>query len=720
MPIDFDSDIFQDFLQEAGELLESLNELLVDLESSPDDPELLNAVFRAFHTIKGGAGFLGINSVVELCHRSEDLFGVIRDGRLTLTESVMDPVMAAVDELNAMFEALHASEEPDAAPAEILAQLEAILQEGGDPSAEQRATPTEPVDVEALEPEAVPIATFDIDAAASSDEDITDDEFDALLDQLDQPATGSEVIATTPAVPVLGGNPDDEITDDEFDQLLDHLDQSAAQAEPAVVAPAAPLLGGNPDDDITEDEFDQLLDMLDGNPTVEPFAVPAAATAAPVPETVPVPAPVAEKPQAADKEKKTAEKRERPVKGKKAAHSQKAETSVRVDTRRLDDVMNMVGELVLIRNRFDNLKQSISSEVVDRAISDLNLLTTDIQEVVMRLRMQPVRKVFSRFPRVVRDLARKLDRKVKLQLVGEETEVDKNLVEELADPLIHLIRNAVDHGVETPEVRVAAGKPVEGTIVLAAQQEGDHILLTIQDDGAGMNPETLRRLAVERGMMDQDTANQLSNRALYGLIFEPGFSTKKEISDVSGRGVGMDVVKTHINQLNGQIEIDSEIGMGTTISIQVPLTLAILPTLMVYIGEQNYAIPLPGIIELFEWHSVEVSQVGGREVVRLRDRTYPLIYASELLGGERTQSIDQRVLVIELAGHSLALVVDQVIGQEEVVIKPLGALLRGMPGYSGATITGDGRVAMILDVASMLEKQIGIDYNALNEEGMAA
>lgn len=338
----------------------------------------------------------------------------------------------------------------------------------------------------------------------------------------------------------------------------------------------------------------------------------------------------------------------------------------------------------------------------------------------MRLRMQPVRKVFSRFPRVVRDLARKLDRKVKLQLVGEETEVDKNLVEELADPLIHLIRNAVDHGVETPDIRLAAGKPAEGTIVLAAQQEGDHILLTIQDDGAGMNPEVLRRLAVERGMMDRDTADQLPNRAVYALIFEPGFSTKKEISDVSGRGVGMDVVKTHINQLNGQIDIDSEIGVGTTISIQVPLTLAILPTLMVYISGQNFAIPLPGIIELFEWHSVEVSQIGGREVVRLRERTYPLLYASELLGGERTQSLEQRVLVIELAGHSLALVVDQVIGQEEVVIKPLGTLLRGMPGYSGATITGDGRVAMILDVASMLEKQIGIDYNALGEEGMAA
>ncbi len=671
MSIDFDSDIFHDFLQEAGELLESLNELLVDLEESPEDPELLNAVFRAFHTIKGGAGFLGIDAVVVLCHRSEDLFGVIRDGRLTLTETVMDPVLAAVDVLNEMFESLHAAEEPQSAPPEIIAQLESMLQPGG-------AAPQAVVEQKASEPAVEsesqqPAVVFDMEAAAQSDEDITDDEFDALLDQLEQ-----------------------------------------SPQQTAAPASTMPLLEGDPDEDITEDEFEQLLDMLDGEPVSEVSAVS------------PPPAPVEQKPSATAPPKNTSEQKpkgERADKGErteKRASATKTESSVRVDTRRLDDVMNMVGELVLIRNRFDNLKQSISSEVVDRAISDLNLLTTDIQEVVMRLRMQPVRKVFSRFPRVVRDLARKLDRKVKLQLVGEDTEVDKNLVEELADPLIHLIRNAVDHGVETPEVRIAAGKPAEGTVVLAAQQEGDHILLTIQDDGAGMNPEVLRRLAVERGMMDQETANQLPNRALYGLIFEPGFSTKKEISDVSGRGVGMDVVKTHINQLNGQIEIDSEIGVGTTISIQVPLTLAILPTLMVYIAEQNYAIPLPGIIELFEWHSVEVSQVGGREVVRLRDRTYSLVYASELLGGGRIRSSEQRVLVIELAGHSLALVVDQVIGQEEVVIKPLGTLLRGMPGYSGATITGDGRVAMILDVASMLEKQVGFDYSMLNEEGKAA
>ena len=665
MGFDPDSDIFQDFLQEAEELLESLNEQLVELENNPDDPEVLNSVFRAFHTIKGGAGFLELTPIVTLCHRSEDLMGLAREGRLELTQSVMGPILAAVDELNAMFDALHSGEEPHDAPAEIVQQLEAMINPDAAVAATNEATEAEVVT------EKEPL--FDVEAAAQSDEEITDDEFEALLDQLEEgggAGSASTEEQESGVIESLQANPDEEITDDEFEQLLDALGEDA----PAAVEEVEPA--------------------------------PAAPVETPVPVVTDAPPP-----------KKSASSKPRL---KKPATPQKSETTVRVDTRRLDDVMNLVGELVLIRNRFDNLKQTLSSEIVDRAISDLNLLTTDIQNVVMRLRMQPVRKVFSRFPRVVRDLARKLDRKVKLQLVGEETEVDKNLVEELADPLIHLIRNAVDHGVETPEVRMAAGKSAEGTVVLSAEQEGDHILLTIQDDGSGMNPDVLRRLAVERGMMDQETADQLPNRALFNLIFEPGFSTKKEISDVSGRGVGMDVVKTHINQLNGQIEIDSELGRGTTISIQVPLTLAILPTLMVYIGNQNYAIPLPGIIELFELSFVEVSHVGGRETVRLRDRTYPLLYASEMLGKGRMHSTDQRVLVVELAGYSMALVVDRVVGQEEVVIKPLGTLLRGMPGYSGATITGDGGVALILDVAGLVSKSIGMDYSAFSEDGLAA
>lgn len=671
MAFDPHSEIFQDFLQEAGELLESLNEQLVGLESNPGDQELLNAVFRAFHTIKGGAGFLELGPVVELCHRSEDIFGLARDGALELTERVMDPVLAALDELNAMFDALQDGVEPVPAPG-VVARLEQILDPDSVTAAPRQEREGDP-------PREVSAGEHSTPAGSGG---------------------GAHLIQT------LQADGDGEMSDDEFEALLDHLDQGTTQEGTSSPEPLAPSPeGGNllahpsradGDEEMSDDEFEMLLDALQQD------------------------AP----PEREQKEKKgdpAAAGREDPSpRPKRVSAPQKIESSVRVDTRRLDDVMNLVGELVLIRNRFDNLKQTVSSDAVDHAISDLNLLTTDIQMVVMRLRMQPVRKVFNRFPRVVRDLARKLERKVGLQLIGEETEVDKNLVEELADPLIHLIRNAIDHGIESPQQRIAAGKPAQGTIVLSAEQEGDHILLTIRDDGAGMNPETLRQLAVERGMVDQEIAHQLSDHALFNLIFEPGFSTRREISDLSGRGVGMDVVRTHINQLNGQIEIDSRVGEGTVISIQVPLTLAILPTLMVYIGSQNYAIPLPGIVELFEMESVEVGRVGGHEVARLRGRTYPLVHASEMLGGERHSSPEQRVLVVELGGHALALVVEQVVGQEEVVIKPLGTLLQGMPGYSGATITGDGRVALILDIAGLVSRVTGIDYNAYAEDGVAA
>ncbi|MBT3198066.1 MAG: chemotaxis protein CheA, partial [Gammaproteobacteria bacterium] len=397
MASDPHSEIFQDFLLEAGELLESLNEQLVELESNPEDSEALNAVFRGFHTIKGGAGFLELTSIVELCHRSEDLFGLIREDKLKLTEAVMDPVLAAVDELNVMFEALQEGVEPEAAPVTIIQQLEAIL----NPSSVAEPEP---------KPEIQVIAETRGEAEADENEDISEDEFEALLDRLDGDedevggASGTEFVTDV----LLKGDPEKEFTEDEFDLLLDTLDEETVEVE--AVAAVTQVIPES-----------KAAEVLPSEPQSAPPTPPAAV------------------------EKAEVKKPKQKPSGKTPQHG-KSESSVRVDTRRLDDVMNMVGELVLIRNRFENLKQSISSEIVDRTISDLNLLTTDIQEVVMRLRMQPVRKVFSRFPRVVRDLARKLNRKVKLDLVGEETEVDKNLVEELADPLIHLIRNAVDHG----------------------------------------------------------------------------------------------------------------------------------------------------------------------------------------------------------------------------------------------------------------------------------
>ena len=383
------------------------------------------------------------------------------------------------------------------------------------------------------------------------------------------------------------------------------------------------------------------------------------------------------------------------------------ETTVRVDTARLDEIMNMVGELVLVRNRLATLKTRLGDDDVANAVANLDVVTADLQNSVMKTRMQPVKKVFGRFPRVVRDLARSLKKEIDLELHGEETDLDKNLVEALADPLVHLVRNAVDHGIESPEEREQAGKPRRGKVVLSAAQEGDHILLSIADDGRGMDPDVLRRKAVEKGMMDQEAADRLEDRECYNLIFHPGFSTKTEISDVSGRGVGMDVVKTRIAQLNGSVEIDSAYGQGSVIRVKLPLTLAILPTLMVVLGEQPFALPLSSVVEIFNLDLKRTNVVDGQLTIMVRERALPLFYLHKWLVNGGTGAVDSEVghvVVVNVGGKHVGLVVDYLIGQEEVVIKPLGSMLQGLDGMAGATITGDGKIALILDVPGLMRK----------------
>ena len=370
----------------------------------------------------------------------------------------------------------------------------------------------------------------------------------------------------------------------------------------------------------------------------------------------------------------------------------------------------MVGELVLVRNRLVSLATNSESEAMGKAISNLDVVTADIQGAVMQTRMQPIKKVFGRFPRVVRDLARSLNKDISLQLVGEETDLDKNLVEALADPLVHLVRNSVDHGIEMPADREAAGKPRTGNVTLSASQEGDHILLTIKDDGAGMDAEKLKKIAIGKGVIDHDQASRLSDTEAYNLIFAPGFSTKEEISDISGRGVGMDVVKTKITQLNGSVSIQSELGVGTILEIKVPLTLAILPTLMVVVGEQTFALPLAGVSEIFHLDLTKTNVVDGQLTIIVRKKAIPLFYLEHWLvkGADRTQRKAQgHVVIVQIGTQQVGFVVDSLIGQEEVVIKPLDALLQGTPGMAGATITSDGGIALILDVPNMLKHYAG-------------
>ncbi|HIE4189083.1 TPA: chemotaxis protein CheA [Stenotrophomonas maltophilia] len=600
-------DITADFIIEAQEILDRLGEQLVSLEQAPQDSDQLNAVFRGYHTLKGGAGFLGVTAMVELCHAAEEALGAARAGQAVLQAHHFDAAQQSLDYLQSMLDAVSSGTEPGYAPPDLIAQFDV---HGGAVAAPAAAA-----------------------APTAGDSDlITDDEFEALLDQLH------------------GGN------------------------APTAVAPAKKADDGL----ISEDEFEALLDQLHGGaaPGTKPAAVVAPAPIA-APRPVAAPAPAA-KPAA----KPLAE----------------AEHTVRVDTKRLDAIVNLIGELVLSRNRLKTLRARLRDEELDRAVSTLDIATARLQSAVMRTRMQPVGKVFSRFPKVARDVARSLKKEVDLELIGAETELDRNLVEALADPLVHLVRNAIDHGVEMPDLREAQGKPRMGHVRLSAQQEGDYVSIEVQDDGAGIDPEKLRAKAREKGLIDPEAAARLSSEECLHLVFLPGFSTKQQVTDISGRGVGMDVVQSRIRELSGQIQIQSELGRGSRFLIRVPLTLAILPTLLVQAGEDVYALPLARVMEVLHAPRTSLGWFDGRAVLDRRSHTLPLVDLRQWLDVTPAASPLLTIVVLQAGEARFGLVVDQVRGREEVVIKPLPKALRGLRGYAGATLIGDGRMALILDV----------------------
>ncbi len=703
MSIDTGDDILQDFLVESREILDALGGQLVELEQRGDDTELLNAVFRGFHTIKGGAGFLALEPLVEVCHRTEDLFNLLRNGERQVTAELMDHVLQALDVVNAQFDRLEAGERPDEAPAGLLRALEQLAETGTVSANGRESGPVSAV------PKEVPEQT------QPGPGDISDDEFEQLLDTLEEPGGQAHPEAGASADDAAAR--DDKITEDEFEAVLDQLHgkgkhQGVPERESVDQAAADAGNGGDAgrdDDLISEDEFEQLLDELHGKGR-GPVAQPTA--------------------DAADRHPDDA-----PASGRSSAHAPgptvgvledkaraaagRTETTVRVDTAKLDDIMNLVGELVLVRNRLSTLRQQVDDERLAPTVGDLELVTSDLQAAVMQTRMQPIKKVFGRFPRLVRDLARGLGKTIELEMRGEETDLDKNLVEALADPLIHLVRNSCDHGIESPEERSAAGKPATGRIKLSAEQEGDHILLIIADDGKGMDPDALRRKVVEKGLMDAETAARLDDTDCFNLIFTPGFSTKEEISDVSGRGVGMDVVKTRISQLNGTVDISSQLGVGTTLRIKVPLTLAILPTLMVTLDQRKFALPMSVVKEIFELDMSRTKEVDGRQVVMVRNKAMPLFFLDRWIqrindvqafgeegGNSRPQS--QQVVTVVLGHQPIGFVVDDVVGLEEVVIKPLGSMLQGLPGLAGSTITGDGRISLIIDIPGLVKSYGGM------------
>lgn len=709
MAFDVDEDILQDFLVEAGEILELLQEQLVDLENNPEDADLLNAIFRGFHTVKGGAGFLSLTELVDACHGAENVFDVLRTGKRQVTAELMDVILQALDSINEMFANVKAREPLEPAAPEVLEALHRLSK----PESEDEVA-SAPV---APEPDPIPEPEIISDASTDgSIDDITEDEFEALLDELHGPGGGPSVTKAAPAADLTDG--DEDITDDEFEALLDQLHGEGKFSSPSEApAPsvAKPATAQDDNDDITDDEFEALLDQLHGSgkgPSAAPPAAPKAeapkaepkAAAAPVAKAAPAKSTAKPSDDEDDKAAGTALR----AADKKAAVAPPAETTVRVDTKRLDQIMNMVGELVLVRNRLLSLGVNLNNEDMSKAIANLDVVTGDLQGAVMKTRMQPIKKVFGRFPRVVRDLARSLKKEINLNLVGEDTDLDKNLVEALADPLVHLVRNSVDHGIEMPDEREASGKKRTGTVTLSASQQGDHILLTIEDDGKGMDPDKLKDIAISRGVLDADAAARMSNEDAFNLIFAPGFSTKTEISDISGRGVGMDVVKTKINQLNGTVHIHSEKGVGTRLEIKVPLTLAILPTLMVIVGEQTFALPLAAVSEIINVDMSKTNTVDGQLTMIVRSKAIPLFYLKDWLHRSKAKvNVDRskgHVVVVQIGTQQVGFVVDALIGQEEVVIKPLDALLQGTPGMAGATITSDGGIALILDIPSLLKR----------------
>ncbi|MDX2299863.1 MAG: chemotaxis protein CheA [Xanthomonadaceae bacterium] len=664
----FETEILADFLLEAGELVAALGDQLLALEAAPDAPDLLNAVFRAFHTVKGGAGFLSVEPMVALCHRGEDLLNEARSGRVRLTPEHIDALLQALDHLQQMMRAMQEGTVPVPAPSALLERLSG-----------KAAAPAQSPAVETqVAPPPVPTPA----PAPAASADAVDQEFDALL---------AAVASESPGTPLKADEP---IDDSEFEALLDELYGSKGAPGKTVDSDA-----GRTAAPMTDDDFEALLDSLHGSGAAPGAVVPAPAPPVPVP--APVPAPVAAPTSTA----LTAA----PVPSRPAAagtgmarSAAPAEATIRVDTVRLDALVNLIGELVLVRNRLVSLTATSVDEAMERAVAELHRVADDLQLAVMRTRMLPVGKLFSRFPRIVRDLARQLGKQIDLVLEGEDTDLDRNLVDALADPMVHLVRNAVDHGIELPEARERVGKPATGTVRLIAAQEGERIIIRVRDDGRGMDAEVLRIKAVEKGLLVPDQAARLSEAECYDLIFLAGFSTRSEVSDISGRGVGMDVVKTRVGELGGTLVVDSRLGHGSEIRVSLPLTLATLRALMVRVCGRVFAIPMINVVEVFEFDRAAATRVDDREVIAHRQRALPLRFLAPWIDPQG--EVDMRsghVVVVHVGHRQVGCVVDEVLGREEMVVKPLGHLLRGVAGVTGATITGDGKVALVLDVAQL-------------------
>ncbi|MFP6106982.1 chemotaxis histidine kinase/response regulator CheAY2 [Helicobacter pylori] len=660
-------EIMEDFLIEAFEMNEQLDQDLVELEHNPEDLDLLNRIFRVAHTIKGSSSFLNLNILTHLTHNMEDVLNRARKGEIKITPDIMDVVLRSIDLMKTLLVTIRdtGSDTNNGKENEIeeaVKQLQAITSqnlEGAKETSGTKETPKEEAKEEAKEENKENKAKTPTAENTSSDNPLADE-------------------------------PD-----------LDYANMSAEEVEAEIER----LLNKRQEADKERRAQKKQEAKQEVTPTKE----------TPKTET-----PKAPKTETKAKAKADTEENKAPSIG--------VEQTVRVDVRRLDHLMNLIGELVLGKNRLIRIYSDVEErydgekflEELNQVVSSISAVTTDLQLAVMKTRMQPVGKVFNKFPRMVRDLSRELGKSIELIIEGEETELDKSIVEEIGDPLIHIIRNSCDHGIEPLEERRRLNKPETGKVQLSAYNEGNHIVIKISDDGKGLDPVMLKEKAIEKGVISERDAEGMSDREAFNLIFKPGFSTAKVVSNVSGRGVGMDVVKTNIEKLNGIIEIDSEVGVGTTQKLKIPLTLAIIQALLVGVQEEYYAIPLSSVLETVRISQDEIYTVDGKSVLRLRDEVLSLVRLSDIFKVDAIleSNSDVYVVIIGLADQKIGVIVDYLIGQEEVVIKSLGYYLKNTRGIAGATVRGDGKITLIVDVGAMMDmaKSIKVNITTLMNE----
>ncbi len=666
-------EIMEDFLIEAFEMNEQLDQDLVELEHNPEDLDLLNRIFRVAHTIKGSSSFLNLNILTHLTHNMEDVLNRARKGEIKITPDIMDVVLRSIDLMKTLLVTIRdtgsdTNNGKENEIEEVVKKLQAITSQNLE-GAKETSVAKEAPEKEAKE-----------EIKEKAKEEV----------KANKTPTAENPASDNP----LADEPD-----------LDYANMSAEEVEAEIER----LLNKRQEAD--KERRAQKKQEDQAKPKQE---------VAPAKETPKTETPKAPKAETKAKAKADTEENKAPSIG--------VEQTVRVDVRRLDHLMNLIGELVLGKNRLIRIYSDVEErydgekflEELNQVVSSISAVTTDLQLAVMKTRMQPVGKVFNKFPRMVRDLSRELGKSIELIIEGEETELDKSIVEEIGDPLIHIIRNSCDHGIEPLEERRKLNKPETGKVQLSAYNEGNHIVIKISDDGKGLDPVMLKEKAIEKGVISERDAESMSDREAFNLIFKPGFSTAKVVSNVSGRGVGMDVVKTNIEKLNGIIEIDSEVGVGTTQKLKIPLTLAIIQALLVGVQEEYYAIPLSSVLETVRISQDEIYTVDGKSVLRLRDEVLSLVRLSDIFKVDAIleSNSDVYVVIIGLADQKIGVIVDYLIGQEEVVIKSLGYYLKNTRGIAGATVRGDGKITLIVDVGAMMEmaKSIKVNITTLMNE----